>query len=91
MGADLLGVACSWQSNGTCYIVLPNDEYARSASAVASIQLIHGCPSHAFASGVFIRNLTQYRAPLRLEIEGWLSQNDAASAFSNVNPDIRSG
>ena len=31
MGADLLGVACSWQSNGTCYIVLPNDEYAKRA------------------------------------------------------------
>jgi hypothetical protein len=26
MGLDLLTVACSWQSNGTCYIILPNDE-----------------------------------------------------------------
>jgi len=25
MGADPIGVACSWQSNGTCYIVLPSD------------------------------------------------------------------
>jgi hypothetical protein len=25
MGADAIGVACSWQSNGTCYIVLPSD------------------------------------------------------------------
>jgi hypothetical protein len=32
MGADLLGVACSWQSNGICYIVLPNDEYAPVAT-----------------------------------------------------------
>jgi hypothetical protein len=32
MGADLLGVACSWQSNGTCNIILPNDEYAVSES-----------------------------------------------------------
>jgi hypothetical protein len=32
MGADLLGVACSWQSNGTCYIVVPNDEYAPVAT-----------------------------------------------------------
>ena len=28
MGADMLGVACSWQSDNTCYIVLPNDEEA---------------------------------------------------------------
>jgi hypothetical protein len=28
MGADALGVACSWQSGGTCYIVLPNDGQA---------------------------------------------------------------
>jgi hypothetical protein len=28
MGADVLGVACSWQSDNTCYIVLPNDEQA---------------------------------------------------------------
>jgi hypothetical protein len=32
MGADLLGVACSWQSNGTCNIILPNDEYAPVAT-----------------------------------------------------------
>ena len=32
MGADLLGVACSWQSNGVCHIVLPNDEYAPVAT-----------------------------------------------------------
>ena len=25
IGADVLGVACSWQSNNTCYIVLPNN------------------------------------------------------------------
>ncbi len=28
MGADPRGVACSWQMNGTCYIILPNDEQA---------------------------------------------------------------
>jgi hypothetical protein len=28
MGADVLGVACSWESNNTCYIVLPNNGYA---------------------------------------------------------------
>jgi len=32
MGADLLGVACSLQSNGTCNIILPNDEYAPVAT-----------------------------------------------------------
>ena len=32
MGADLLGVACSWQSDNTCYIVLPNDEEAPVAT-----------------------------------------------------------
>ena len=32
MGADLLGVACSWQSNGTCNIILPNDEHAPVAT-----------------------------------------------------------
>jgi hypothetical protein len=32
MGADLLGVACSWQSNGTCNTILPNDEYAPVAT-----------------------------------------------------------
>jgi hypothetical protein len=25
MGLDLLTVACSWRSNGACYIVLPSD------------------------------------------------------------------
>jgi hypothetical protein len=25
MGADPIGTACSWQSKGTCYIVLPSD------------------------------------------------------------------
>jgi len=25
MGADPISTACSWQSNGTCYIVLPSD------------------------------------------------------------------
>ncbi len=28
MGLDLLTVACSWQSNDTCYVVLPNDGQA---------------------------------------------------------------
>jgi hypothetical protein len=28
MGADGLGVACSVESDNTCYIVLPNNEYA---------------------------------------------------------------
>jgi hypothetical protein len=32
MGADLRGVACSWQSNNVCYIVLPSDEYAPVAT-----------------------------------------------------------
>lgn len=32
MGADVLGVACSWQSDNTCYIVLPNDEEASVAT-----------------------------------------------------------
>jgi hypothetical protein len=32
MGADVLGVACSWQSDNTCYIVLPNDEQAPVAT-----------------------------------------------------------
>jgi hypothetical protein len=27
-GGSAKGVACSWVSNGTCYIVLPNDEQA---------------------------------------------------------------
>jgi hypothetical protein len=27
-GADVFGVACSWQSDQTCYIILPNDEDA---------------------------------------------------------------
>jgi len=27
-GASARGVACSWVSDGTCYIVLPNDEQA---------------------------------------------------------------
>jgi len=27
-GASAKGVACSWVSDGTCYIVLPNDEQA---------------------------------------------------------------
>ena len=27
-GASARGVACSWLSSGTCYIVLPNDEQA---------------------------------------------------------------
>ncbi len=31
-GADALGVACSWQSDNTCYIVLPNDEKAPVAT-----------------------------------------------------------
>jgi hypothetical protein len=26
MGTDLFATACSWQRNGTCYIVLPNDK-----------------------------------------------------------------
>ena len=32
MGLDLLTVACSWVSSGTCYIVLPNDEQAPVAT-----------------------------------------------------------
>ena len=28
MGAELGGVACSWQSNGTCHIVIPSDGLA---------------------------------------------------------------
>lgn len=28
MGLDLVTVACSWRSNNTCYIVLPNDGQA---------------------------------------------------------------
>jgi hypothetical protein len=32
MGLDLLTVACSWYSAGTCYIVLPNDGQAPIAT-----------------------------------------------------------
>jgi hypothetical protein len=32
MGADAIGVACSWQSNGTCNIVLPSDGRAPVAA-----------------------------------------------------------
>jgi hypothetical protein len=28
MGLDFLTVACSWQSNDTCYVVIPNDGQA---------------------------------------------------------------
>jgi hypothetical protein len=26
VGTDFFTAACSWQSNGTCYVVLPNDK-----------------------------------------------------------------
>jgi len=28
MGTDLFTVACSWQVNGTCYVIIPNDGQA---------------------------------------------------------------
>ena len=40
MGLDLLTVACSWQSNGTCYIVLPNDGQA-SVSTYRRHEIAH--------------------------------------------------
>jgi len=39
MGADG-GVACSWQSNGTCHIVIPNDGVA-SADAFRQHEIAH--------------------------------------------------
>ena len=40
MGADLGGVACSWQSNGTCHIVIPNDGVA-SVEAFRQHEIAH--------------------------------------------------
>jgi hypothetical protein len=40
MGADLGGVACSWQSNGTCHIVIPNDGGA-SVEAFRQHEIAH--------------------------------------------------
>jgi hypothetical protein len=39
-GADLSGVACSWQSNGTCHIVIPNDGVA-PVSAFRQHEIAH--------------------------------------------------
>jgi hypothetical protein len=38
MGASPSGVACSWQSGGTCYIVLPND-YVLPNDQVAPVSI----------------------------------------------------
>jgi hypothetical protein len=39
-GASSRGVACSWVSDGTCYIVLPNDEQA-SVSTYRRHEIAH--------------------------------------------------
>jgi hypothetical protein len=40
MGADVGGVACSWQNNGVCHIVIPNDG-AASVAAFRQHEIAH--------------------------------------------------